>query len=189
MHNYFILLISLFLLSVSCNSDYTPKPRGYFRIDLPEKEYNQTPKKLPYAFEYPAYSILVNNRQAADELYWINVVFPKFKATLHLSYKTIDNNLEEYLNDSRNFVYKHTVKADAIGETPYLNAEKKVYGILYDIKGDAASNTQFFLTDSTHNFIRGALYFEVHPNKDSLAPVLEFINQDLVHLIETFEWK
>jgi gliding motility-associated lipoprotein GldD len=155
---------------------------------LPEKEYKKTPEKLPYAFEYPTYSVLVNNRQAAQELYWINVVFPKFKATLHLSYKTIDNNLDEYLNDSRNFVYKHTVKADAIGETPYLNAEKKVYGILYDIKGDAASNTQFFLTDSTHNFIRGALYFEVHPNKDSLAPVLEFINKDLVHLIETFEW-
>ncbi|PKP10372.1 MAG: gliding motility lipoprotein GldD [Bacteroidetes bacterium HGW-Bacteroidetes-4] len=188
MHNYFILLISLFLLSVSCNSDYTPKPRGYFRIDLPEREYKQTPEKLPYAFEYPVYSVLVNYRQTQPELYWINLVFPKFNATLHLSYKTIDNNLEEYLNDSRNFVYKHTVKADAISETPYLNAEKKVYGILYDIKGDAASNTQFFLTDSTHNFIRGALYFEVYPNKDSLAPVLDFINKDLVHLIETFEW-
>lgn len=189
MHNYLIIFLSLFLLSVSCNKDYTPKPRGYFRIDLPEKEYKTTPEKLPYVFEFPVYSYLVKNRQAEQELYWINVVFPKFKATLHLSYKTIDNNLEEYLNDSRNFVYKHTVKADAIGETPYLNAEKKVYGILYDIKGDAASNTQFFLTDSTHNFIRGALYFEVHPNKDSLAPVLEFINKDLVHLIETFEWK
>jgi gliding motility-associated lipoprotein GldD len=155
---------------------------------LPEKEYKQTPEKFPYAFEYPAYSVLVNNRQAEQELYWINLVFPKFKATLHLSYKTIDNNLEEYLNDSRNFVYKHTVKADAIGETPYLNGEKNVYGILYNIKGDAASNTQFFLTDSTQHFIRGALYFEVHPNKDSLAPVLEFINKDVEHLIETFEW-
>jgi gliding motility-associated lipoprotein GldD len=186
-HLLYILFISLFISA--CHTDYTPKPRGYFRIDLPEKSYKKTPKKLPYSFEYPTYCYLTNDRQAPDELYWINVVFPKFKAKVYISYKIIDNNLMEYLNDSRGFAYKHTVKADAISEIPYIAPEKKVYGTLYDIKGDAASNTQFYLTDSTKNFLRGALYFEVHPNKDSLAPVLTFINKDIEHLIETFEWK
>lgn len=185
-----VFIFTLLTLFVSaCHSDYTPKPRGYFRIDLPEKSYKKSPDRLPYSFEYPSYSVLVNDPEAEKDLYWINVVFPKQKATIYISYKIIDNNLQEYTNDTRNFVYKHTIKADAISETPYVDKDKKVYGILYDIKGDAASNTQFYLTDSTKNFMRGALYFNTHPNKDSLAPVLKFINKDIEHLIETFEWK
>lgn len=173
---------------ISCQQDYTPKPRGYFRIDLPEKNYKKLPDILPYNFELPTKSLVINNRKAAHELYWINIEYPQYKATIYMSYKQVNNNLQEYINDSREFVYKHTIKADAISEEVYINNEKKVYGIKYDIKGDAASNTQFFLTDSTKNFIRGALYFNVAPNKDSLAPVLSYINEDILHLIETFEW-
>lgn len=183
-----IVLFTFSILVCSCNKDYTPKPRGYFRIDLPEKEYKKSTNLLPYRFEQPEYSYLLKNRQAVSEKYWANMVFPKFKATVHFSHKLINNNLNEYLTDARNFVYKHTIKADAILETPYINAKKNVYGMHYEIKGDAASNIQFYLTDSTKNFVRGALYFNVAPNKDSLAPVLKFINQDIVHLIETFEW-
>lgn len=178
----------MLVLFISCKQDYTPKPRGYFRIDLPEKEYKTTPDALPYRFEAPKQSLLVNNRKAHQEMYWINIEYPQYKATVHLSYKEVKNNIDNYINDSRGFVYKHTIKADAISEDVFADADKKVYGILYNIKGDAASNTQFFLTDSTKNFLRGALYFNVSPNKDSLAPVLEYINSDIVHLIETFEW-
>ncbi len=186
---FFLFTISLII--VSCQRNYTPKPRGYFRIDLPQKKYVQTPDILPYSFEIPAQSMIVNNRKAKRELYWINIEYPQYKATIYLSYKEVDNNnnLSKYINDSREFVYKHTIKADAIIEDVYVNSEKNVYGVKYDIKGDAASNTQFFLTDSTKNFIRGALYFNVVPNKDSLAPVLSYINDDIVHIIETFEWK
>ena len=185
--NTFFLIFILTILS--CQRDYTPKPRGYFRIDLPKKEYRKSPDKIPYQFEYPTYCYLLNNRKAKQEMYWIDVVYPKFKATVFLSYKNINGNFNTYFQDTYNFVYKHTIKADAIDETIVFRPEKKVYGIVYDIKGDAASNMQFYLTDSTRNFVRGALYFDVVPNKDSLAPVLVFIKQDIDRMIETFEWK
>lgn len=188
MLKYLLFLFVIMTFSWSCQRNYTPKPRAYFRIDLPEKEYRKSTDVLPYRFEYPKYSVLVRNRTEASQKNWINMVYPQFKATVHFSYKEIDNNLDKYMNDARNFVYKHTIKADAILETPYANIEKKVYGMHYEIKGDAASNVQFYLTDSADNFVRGALYFNVAPNKDSLAPVLNFINEDIVHLIETFEW-
>ncbi|MDA3892031.1 MAG: gliding motility lipoprotein GldD [Salinivirgaceae bacterium] len=184
----FLFIIPV-LVFFSCGQDYTPKPRGFFRIDLPEKEYKKSPDILPYRFEVPTNSLIINNRKAAHELYWINIVYPQYKATIHLSYKEVDNNVDQYIKDSRGFVYKHTIKADAISEDVFIKKEKNVYGIKYNIKGDAASNTQFFLTDSTKNFVRGALYFNVTPNKDSLAPVLAYINEDIMHLIETFEWK
>lgn len=189
MHKAIFVLSIITITLVGCNKSYIPKPRGYFRIDLPEKSYRVSPDALPYQFEYPKYALLQKNHLSEKELAWINILFPKQHATVHLSYKVVDGNLNKYLEDSRNFVYKHTIKADAIGETPYGNDERKVYGLLYEIKGDAASNIQFFLTDSTQNFLRGSLYFNETPNKDSLAPVVDFIHQDIVHLIETFEWK
>jgi len=185
----YVFFLFAIAAAFSCQNDYTPKPRGYFRIDLPKKKYQKSPNRLPYSFELPAKSLIISSRTTADELYWINIEYPQYKATVHLSYKKINGNLQQYINDSRGFVYKHTIKADAITEEVFTNNEKKVYGIKYTIKGDAASNTQFYLTDSTKNFLRGALYFNVAPNKDSLAPVLKYINEDIIHLIETFEWK
>ncbi len=184
-----ILVIIVGFIFTNCNKSYTPKPRGYFRIDLPEKQYKTTPDQLPYKFEYPKYSYLQQQPNSPTQQYWINIVFPLQNAKVHLSYKEVDNNLDKYMGDARGFVYKHTIKADAITEIPYVNSDASVYGLFYEIKGDAASNTQFYVTDSTKHFLRGALYFNVVPNKDSLAPVLDFINEDIVHLIETFEWK
>jgi gliding motility-associated lipoprotein GldD len=86
-------------------------------------------------------------------------------------------------------VYKHTVKAENIAEIPYENAEQKVYGILYELTGNTASPVQFVLTDSNKNFFRGALYFENVPNKDSIAPIVQYVQKDIVRLIESFEWK
>lgn len=188
--NYLLVVFAIFIALLGCNNDYTPKPRGYFRIDLPEKKYQVLPDGLPYRFEYPVYAILEKrNSTLPDERFWINVVYPKFNAKIYISYKTVNHNIGKYLEDSRSFVYKHTIKADAISETPYVDQQKKVYSILYEIKGDAASNIQFVATDSLTNFVRGALYFNEVPNKDSLAPVIDFLKIDIQHMIETIEWK
>lgn len=186
----FLLMVCMLLLIVtSCNNDYIPKPRGYFRIDFPEKKYTSyTKPACDFSMEIPAYSIVVPDKANLSEPCWINIVFPDQNGTIHLSYKNLSNNLVEYTEDSRSFAYKHTVKADAIDEETVNYPEKKVYGIIYHIQGNAASSLQFYLTDSTTNFIRGALYFDAIPNKDSIAPVADFIKKDIVHLIETFYW-
>jgi gliding motility-associated lipoprotein GldD len=120
---------------------------------------------------------------------WINILFPVYGGTIHISYKEVSKNLDMYVEDSRNLAYKHTIKADAIRETVYADPGKSVYGILYDIKGDAASSVQFFLTDSSTHFLRGSLYLNTVPDKDSLSPVINFFREDIVHLMESFEWK
>ncbi len=185
------LLVSLSLISIlvsACNtkSNYLPKPRGYFRIDFPEKKYQHYQSDCPYSFDFPNYSKISDYN---PDSCWINIDFPKYKGTIHISYKVVENNIQQYIEDSRTLVYKHTIKADAIKETLYKNDEKKVYGILYDIKGNTASSLQFFLTDSINHFYRGALYFNTRPNKDSLNPVINFIKEDITYLIESFEWK
>ncbi len=184
-----IVFSAAIIILTGCGSDPIPKPRGYFRIDLPEKQYVTVDSIRPYKFSCPVYGKIAPDRSKGAERYWINVEFPGYKAKIHISYKEVNKNLESLLEDSRKLVYKHTVKADAINEKSYSDPVKKVYGILYDIKGNAASPYQFYMTDSTRHFLRGALYFNVQPNKDSLAPVIDFFKQDIIHLIETLEWK
>ncbi len=184
-----LLILILTILLVRCSENYTPKPRGYFRVSFPEKKYQKFESKAPYSFDIPVYSKMVPDTIDKDGKWWYNLVFPSMKATIHISYKDIKGNLEKYLEDSRTLVYKHTIKADAINEQTFINPEKKVYGILYEIKGNAASPYQFFITDSTKHFVRGALYFNVYPNKDSLAPSFKFLKKDIIRLMETVEWK
>ncbi|MCF6241272.1 MAG: gliding motility lipoprotein GldD [Bacteroidales bacterium] len=187
--NNLLILSIISILLVQCSETYTPKPRGYFRVTFPEKKYKKFESKAPYTFEIPVYSEMVPDTNDLEGKWWYNLQFPAMKATLHISYKDISGNLEKYLEDSRTLVYKHTIKADAINEQTFMHPAKKVYGILYEIKGNAASPYQFFVTDSTKHFVRGALYFNVYPNKDSLAPSFKFLKQDLIHLMETLEWK
>jgi gliding motility-associated lipoprotein GldD len=184
------LFLFLLLAINSCTSDYMPKPRGYFRIDLPKKEYVKFDTTFPYSFEYPVYSRIVNDPSKLAEPYWINIQYLPFHAQLHLSYKVIEGNLAKYLDDSRNLVNKHIPKANAISKREFVNAEAKVYGLVYEIKGaEAASAYQFYVTDSVTHFVRGALYFDLVPNNDSLAPVIEFLKGDIEHMISTFRWK
>ncbi|MEZ5198570.1 MAG: gliding motility lipoprotein GldD [Bacteroidales bacterium] len=186
----FILASLLLLLTVSCDQEYYPKPMGYFRIDLPEKTYNKFDTTFPYSFEYPSYSIILPDDDPKAEPYWINMFFPGFKGTLHISYKIVDGNLNEYLEDTRTMVMKHIPKASAIENKEFIYGKATVYGLTYSISGvSAASPYQFYLTDSTKNFVRGALYFNVVPNNDSLAPVIDFLKEDINHMIETFKWK
>ena len=133
--------------------------------------------------------VIEPDKEPRAEPYWINIVFPEFNGEIHISYKKVEGNLDAYLEDSRTLAYKHTIKADAIVETTFADPSKKVYGLVYEIKGNAASSAQFHLTDSSHNFLRGSLYFNVQPNVDSLGPVIDFFKQDIKHLMETFEWK
>jgi gliding motility-associated lipoprotein GldD len=183
------LFIIIGILAVSCTQTYTPKPRGYFRIDFPAKEYQKFDSACPFTFEYPRYGRIEPDRDKNAEPCWFNIAFPKFKSKIHLSYKAIHGNAAEYYEDSHTLAYKHAIKADAIDELLVDFPEKKVYGIIYDIRGNAASSVQFFLTDSVRNFLRGSLYFETPPNKDSLAPAIEFFRKDVETLINTLEWK
>ncbi|MBU2651011.1 MAG: gliding motility lipoprotein GldD [Bacteroidetes bacterium] len=187
----FIPLYFVFLFLASCSSNELPKPRGYFRIELPEHSYRVLDTTFPYSFEYPAYSSIMSDPYAPEEPYWIDVYFAQFKAKLHLSYKVVnDTNLIYYLEDTRKFVVKHIPKANAIEDSLIFDREKNIYGLLYEIHGgNAASPVQFFVTDSTRHFVRGALYFNVKPNNDSLQPVIDFLRKDIDHLISTFRWK
>lgn len=184
----FFMLIPL-VLFFSCTDSYTPKPRGYFRIEFPDHEYTAFNDMAPFSFEIPKYSFIAPDSSSMAEPHWYNLVFPSMKGKIHLSYKTLNNDLSKYVEDSRLLAYKHTIKADDIIDHPFIDPKNKVYGIMYEIKGNAASPFQFFATDSSKHFIRGSLYFNVYPNKDSLAPVFTFIKEDIVHLIETIRWK
>jgi gliding motility-associated lipoprotein GldD len=174
----------------SCGSDYYPKPRGYMRIALPEKEYVKFDTTYPFTFEYPVYSQFVPDTDVNAEPYWFNIDFPQFNGQLNVSYKPIDNNVVKYLEDTRTLVMKHIPKANAIESKQFIDKENNIFGLTYSISGtEAASPFQFYLTDSTKNFVRGALYFNTVPNNDSLAPVIDFLKQDIIHMIETFRWK
>lgn len=184
------IIINLIIsVSLSCSSDYSPKPRGYFRIDFPERSYVTYEDDCPFIFRYPSFARISSDESSVAQPCWINIDFPEFNGRLHISYKEVDNNLVEYIEDTRKLAFKHTVMADAIDEHMFINEEKNVYGVLYDIKGNSASALQFFLTDSSRHFFRGALYFNVQPNKDSLAPVIDYFREDIEHFIETFAWK
>lgn len=185
-----ILLMLLAAIIISCGGDYVPKPSGYFRIDLPEKKYQQLDSIFPFSFEYPVYSRIVQDPQAPSEPNWINIDFPKFKGRVHLTYRKVENNLPKFLEDSRTMALKHMSKSTGISEQLVSNPDRKVYGLVYTISGSSAASTyQFYLTDSTRNFVRGALYFSVSPNNDSLSPVINFVQEDIRHLVETFRWK
>lgn len=191
----FLVFVILTMAVTSCVHDedddpvYAPKPRGYFRISFPEKTYRMYDSICPYKFEIPVYSFIDNDKHKGAEPCWINVNFPKYKAKLHLSYKEVHKDLETYLNDSRDFAIKHQVKATGLDETPVIRDSAKVYGLVYDISGNTASSIQFYITDSTHHFMRGALYFDAVPNIDSLKIVVDYLRKDIVHMIQTFEWK
>lgn len=184
-----IRITSLLLLTAACRHGYTPKPRGYFRIDFPEKEYVYYQSDCDYMFEYPVYGKITEIDAPSSEPCWINIEFPRFRSKIHITYKKMTGDLSSYSEDIRTIAYKHIVKADDIIETPVMIPEKKVFGIIYEIKGNTASSLNFYLTDSADNFLSGALYFNTIPNKDSLAPVISFFKTDIEHLIETLEWE
>lgn len=180
------LIILIFISLMGCKNP-SPKPRVYFRIDLPGKEYIPYQGDCPYHFYYPEYAMITPG--SPEHKCWLNIYFPLNNAVIYLTYKNVNDNIKKHIEDSRNLVYKHTVKANAINEKVYTNDSTQVYGILYDIKGNTASSLQFFITDSVQHFLRGSLYFNHAPNIDSIRPVLQFIRKDIIKLMETTTWQ
>jgi gliding motility-associated lipoprotein GldD len=187
------LVIVIFCLT-SCNSEYVQKPRGYFEIRLPAKKYQHfTQPGYPYTFEYPVYGKAVKDSlffEATAEKYWINIQFPQFDASIHLSYKEIGTNkFDSLVNDAFTLAFKqHTTVASAINREPFSTPNGSG-GVYFTLKGNAATGNQFFVTDSVKHFLRGSLYFNATPNSDSLAPVNKFLREDVEHLINTLQWK
>ena len=184
-----LFLCSILFLFNSCKKEYTPKPRGYFRISFPAKSYSPLKLPLPYFFEVPSYSIPGADALNPDQKEWITIEVPANHAQIHLSYKPINHNLAALIEESRSLAYKHSQKATSIDEQIFINPSQKVYGTVYNIKGNAASPMQFYLTDSVRHFLRGSLYIREIPNIDSLQPVIVFLSEDVLHLIKTTEWK
>ncbi len=190
---YFFLVIFSFLLLQSCsqNAEYAPKPRGYFRLEFPKKEYQIFDSNPNYSFEYPKYANMYLDSLNGNRPDWYNLALPQFNARLHISYYPISSKKEfnELVEDSRRLAFKHTVKATGIDEGLIVEKERKVYGVFYTIDGNTASSTQFFLTDSSKNYLRAALYFNEKPQPDSIQPVINFIKEDIDRMIKTFKWK
>ncbi len=185
-----ILIITLMLLS--CSRNDTPKPRGFIRIDLPDKNYKLFDSVFPYRFEYPMYAEVVKDPNVTDEMMYkrFNIEFTVLKGTLHLSYEPLHNNLDTLIEDAVDYVYKHVSKATTITKNTIIRNEDAVFGTVFSIKGrNAASTCQFYITDSTSHFLRGALYLNTETDNDSLKTVIDFLVKDVDHMIHTFRWK
>lgn len=210
---FFAFLFIAALVFISCNSEYTFKKRGYFKISLPKKEYKLFNEPgFPYTFEYPVYAKVAKDstyfETEPENPWWVNIDVPQLAGRIYISYniigdrvktkyvradgKTVDtivtNTLNNLVKGSYNLTYKHTSKAydiaDSVFETP-----NRIEGIYFRLAGNTATANQFLLTDSVKHFLRGALYFDATPNEDSLGIVNDFLRQDLYHLINTLQWK
>ncbi|AMR30848.1 gliding motility lipoprotein GldD [Mucilaginibacter sp. PAMC 26640] len=186
-----LFIAVLFIASCGGSNDYSPKPRGFFRIVYPKKEYQTYQEGCPFTFEYPKYGKIEPDKSHGAKPCWQNIQFDQFNATLHLSYQQIHSKAEfnELIEDAHKLSFKHTVKATSIDEGIIAYPAKKVYGIYYTIDGNAASSAQYFLTDSTQHYLRCALYFNSEPRLDSIQPVLNFLKKDVDVMIKTFQWK
>jgi len=211
MHRLIHFLFALFI--ISCNSNYTSKKEGYFKIDFPKKVYTTfNDPAFPYSFEYPVYARIAKDssyfNEGSNNPFSINIVFPSFNGTIFISYKNVGgtsvykmknpdgsyrdstgkNSFEKMVNDSYNLTYKNDIKAYSI-EDSLMHTPNNITGIFFKLSGDVATAKQFFLSDTLHHFLRGALYFDATPNEDSLRPVNAFLQEDMKHLINTLKWK
>lgn len=190
----FLVLLVITIGIISCNSPFTPKQRGYFKIAFPKHSYQQFNQPgYPYSFEFPVYATIVKDTSFFEDKpenpWWINIDFPQFNGRVYISYKELPkNDFNKMVNDAYNLTYKHTLKASSIDDSAFRTGNN-VTGVLFKVGGNAATATQFYLTDSTHHFLRGSLYFDATPNEDSLKPVNDFLKADLQHIINTFKWK
>jgi gliding motility-associated lipoprotein GldD len=195
--NIFLPAVYTFLaacLLLACNSIYTPKPRGYFRISFPAHQYQLFDNpEYPYSFEYPVYARVVKDTSFFEAKppnpYWINVDFPQFHARIYISYYQVGNNsFDKLRDDAYKLTYKHTYKATSIDDS-LIKTRKGITGVFFNVGGNAATANQFFVSDTVKHFLRGALYFDATPNEDSLGIVNKFLQEDMKHLINTLQWK
>lgn len=189
-----VLIISALTFLISCNSEYTIRPRGYFRIDLPKHEYRLFDKPgYPYSFEYPVYANIIQDttffEDKPENPYWVNIDFPSLNGKIYISYKDArKNDFAKLVDDAFKLTYKHSTKATGIKDS-LMRTPNGITGIFFRVSGNAATAKQFFVTDTVNHFLRGALYFDATPNADSLSVVNNFLEQDMKHLINTLRWK
>jgi gliding motility-associated lipoprotein GldD len=194
MKNRSFLCFAIISLLIACNSDYTIKRRGYYKIDFPAHQYQLFDQPgYPYTFEYPVYAKVVKDTTffegKPENDYWINIDFPQFDGKIYISYKEVGkSNFSKLVNDAFEMTYKHTSKATEITDSA-MTTPKGVSGLFFNVGGNAATAKQFFVTDSVRHFLRGALYFDATPNEDSLAIVNDFLQEDMKHLINSLQWK
>lgn len=187
---WLLAFISLIAIN-ACQSEYQPKPKGYNRLVLPEPSYQSMPDSLPYAFEYSKHARLLKDTSWVREKHWVEISYPALKATVHITYKQLNNStelLKEYLNDAYTLTAKHQIKAYAIEESITTTPSGKT-AVIAEIDGEVPSQFQFTLTDSSRNFLRGALYFNTKVQNDSLRPAIDYVKKDVMHLINTVSWK
>ncbi|TDQ28763.1 gliding motility lipoprotein GldD [Tenacibaculum caenipelagi] len=183
MRKLFLLVSAIFL--ISCGEEMLPKPKGYLSLEYPEKTYKRIMLHKPYSFETAQ---ITQSKDLPKN--WMNVEYPTLKASVDITYRPIEGNLRELLMESEKLVFEHAIKADQItAPVEYANPDKKVYGSVYQILGNAASQVQFHATDSSKHFLKGSLFFYTKPNYDSILPAVEYIKNDMIHMMETLEWK
>lgn len=186
-----VCLFVMVVLITSCQRAYSPKPVGYNRLYLPEPTYQPLPDTLPYWFEYSRHATLLEDTSFISEPDWVEVYYPLMKATVHITYKTVNNNprlLKEFVEDSYRLTAKHQIKAYSIDEALVTTPSGKT-AVIEEIEGEVPSQFQFTITDSTENFMRGALYFNTRVQNDSLAPAIEYVKKDIIHMLNTLEWR
>ncbi len=184
MRNPFILIFVLFLTLNSCGNDVLVKPEAKLRLEYPLANYVNTNIPCNYEFKINTLTQLIPRKDC-----WINVVYPSINATIFITYRQIQNNLDSLLYDAQKLTYDHTVKAQNILEQPRVDSINNVYGMLYMINGDAATQSQFYVTDNQKHFITGSVYFNAKPNFDSIYPAVDYLRNDVRRIMETINWK
>lgn len=182
MTKYSFVLFAFLLFA--CGEDTLPKPTSQLALEYPEPVYEKFDASKAVDFLYNDNSTIKKIGENAFELH-----YPNMKATLYLSYKTVNNDIDKLLRDAQKLTYDHVKKADDITEQPYINPKDNVYGMFYDLGGNAATNTQFYVTDSTNHFLLGSVYFYAKPNYDSIYPAIEYVKEDVRNLMSTVKWK
>ena len=184
------LLASLIL---SCGEDPIPKPRAYLRLEYPKPDYKEVDVPLPFVFEKNTLAEKIRSIKAdySNDIYGVDIDYPSLKGTIYLTYKPVSSKeqLMTYIKDAQNLTQKHVIKADEIAEQPFVNKDHQVFGMFYEVGGNAASQSQFYVTDSTKNFLNGSLYFYAKPNYDSIYPAAVYLKNDIQHIMESLRWK
>ncbi len=178
------LTVLMLLLFTACKDDVFPKPASHLRLDYPMAKYVDFEDQCPFSFEMNSNAIVKGEKDCG-----FTISYPKMKATIYLTYKPVSSNINVLLRDAQKLTYEHVIKADDISEQPYLNPSRKVYGMFYRVDGNAATNSQFYVTDSTKHFVTGSVYFYAKPNFDSIMPAASYVRNDMQRLMETLRWK
>lgn len=182
MKKLLIILFSIFL--ISCGGEETlPKPKGYLSLQYPNKTYKKLEVKRPYSFD-----VAKNSKITEQPKQWLKIEYPTLKASVNITYRPVKNNLRELLMEAEKLVFEHTIKAEQISSNNFENSENKVFGSMYNITGNSASQVQFHATDSTKHFLKGSLFFYTKPNYDSILPAVDYIKKDMIRIMETLKW-